>query len=257
MKALITALLLASTLAAGADTSPVPGSPAQRKIEMAETLLRKQPDRFQAENDLALALIARARETGDASYYAQAETAVARSLELRPQNFEGEQAHVALLLGEHKYDQALAEAKKLNLRMPDSVSVWGYMAEADEALGDYAEAARCAQWMLNLRPGNIPGLLRGAALREDWGDLEGAAELLDSALEQTPAFETEQTAQILTSLARLNRVSGKLEVADALLKRALTTFPDYYASMEELSRVRLAQHRESEIVELLQKRNVH
>ena len=257
MKALMPILLLTATIAVGADTGPTGLSPAQRRIEMAGVQLQKQPDRFQAENDLALALIARARETGDPSYYASAEAAVERSLQLGPRNFEGEQAHVALLLAEHRYEQALTEAKALNQNTPDSVSVWGYMAEGYEALGNYDEAARCAQWMMNLRPGNVAGLLRSGALREEWGDIEGAQEVLNSALEQTPAFETEQIAQILTGLARLNRVGGKLDVADSLLSRALTIFPDYYFSMEELSRLRQTQDRVSEAVELLQKRNLH
>ena len=40
-----------------------------------------------------------------------------------------------------------------------------------------------------------------------------------------------------------------------LLQQALKTFPDYYLSLEELAEVRLAQHRYSEAVELLEKRN--
>lgn len=257
MQVLILTLILASASAGAADTGLNPPSPALGRIETAETLLQKQPDRFQAHNSLALALISRARETADPSYYQQAESAIARSLQIQPHNFEGEQARVALLLAEHRYAEALAEAKALNRKTPDSVSIWGYVAEANEALGNYDDAARAAQWMTNLRPGNVPGLLRSAALREDWGDVEGAADLLNRALEETPAFETEQTAWILTSLARLNRLSGQLDGADSLLKRALASFPDYYASLEELSRLRMAEHRDGEAVELLHKRNFH
>jgi tetratricopeptide (TPR) repeat protein len=256
MRFFVLTLLLAALPASAAETGSAL-SPAQRRIEMAEKQLQKQPSRFQAENDLAMALMARARETADSSYYPQAESAIARSLQIQPHNFDGEQAHVALLLAEHRYAQALAEAKALNQRTPDSVSVWGYMAEADGALGNYDDAAKSAQWMLTLRPGNVPGLLRAAALREDWGDLDGAADLLHKALDEAPAFETEQTAWILTGLARLNRATGQLEAADFQLARALVSFPDYYASLEELSRVRMAQHREEEAVELLQKRNLH
>jgi len=256
MRDLVLILLLATLPAAAADTIPSP-SPAQRRVEMAKAVLEKQPDRFQAENDLAMALIGRARETADSSYYPQAEAAISRSFQLKPHNFEAAQAHVALLVAEHRYDQALAEAKILNHTTPDSVSVWGYMADAEEALGDYDEAAGAAQWMLTLRRGNVPGLLRAAALREDWGDIDGAADLLDKALEDTPAFETEQTAWILTGLARLSRVNGKLDTAEALLKRALQSFPDYYASLEELARLRTAQNRNGEAVEALEKRNAH
>src|ERR1043166_5761139 len=49
-------------------------------------------------------------------------------------------------------------------RVPDDILVWGYLADADIALGDYDDAEKSAQWMLDLRPGNIPGLLLGACL---------------------------------------------------------------------------------------------
>jgi tetratricopeptide (TPR) repeat protein len=257
MKTLFLTLLLAGMPEVGPETATTLPSPAQRRIEMAQTLLQQQPHRFQAENDLAFALISRARETADPSYYLQAQAAIARSSQIQPHNFEGDQAHVTLLLAEHRYSEALDEAKALNQTMPDSVVAWRFLAEAEEALGDYDDAAQSAQWMMNLRPGNVPGLLRSAALREDWGDIEGAEDLLNRALDATPAFETEQTASILSDLARLNRLIGRLDAADSLLKRALASFPDYYATLEELARLRMAQHRDAEAAELLQKRNLH
>ena len=173
-----------------------------------QKVLQKQPDRYQAYNDLALALVRRARETGDTSYYEQAREAIASSLRIQPENFEAGQAHVALLLAEHRYRPALEEAQALNHRMPDAVLIWGYMAEAEAALGDYQQAEESAQWMMNLRPGNLPAYLTGADLRQDWGDIDGALDFLSKALQQTPPFETEETAWILTRMARLHRQSG-------------------------------------------------
>jgi len=137
MRLLILALVLAAASAViAADNNAPPLSPAQRRIDAAKTVLQKQPDRFHAHNDLALGLISRARETGDSSYYEEAEKSIARSLQIQPQNFDGEQAHIALLLAEGRNAEALAEAKALNHKTPDAVLVWGYISEADEALGD-------------------------------------------------------------------------------------------------------------------------
>lgn len=255
MKVLVLAFILITPLAAVADSAAVPPSPAERRIDAAQISLRKQPDRFQAYNDLTLALISRARETGDAGYYRQAEESVAKSLQIQPNNFEGERAQVALLLAECKYQEALEKAKALNHRSPDAVPVWGELAEANAGLGDYDEAEKAAQWMMDLRPGNTGAFVTGAALREDWGDLDGAADFLSKALQQTPPFETEQTAWLLTALARLNRTTGKLEAADSFLGQALTAFPGYYLAIEELARLRMAQHRDTEAVELIRKRN--
>jgi tetratricopeptide (TPR) repeat protein len=230
-------------------------SPAELRIEAARKVLQKQPNRVQAYNDLAMALIRRARETADTSYYQQAAEAVANSLRLQPDNFEAGQARVALRLAERRYREALEEARALNHRTPDGVLVWGYMAEAQAALGDYDAAAESAQWMMNLRPGNLPAYLCGAALREDWGDLEGALDFLSRALQQVPPLETEEFAWILTQMARINRLAGRPEAAEPLLQQALKTFPEYSLSLEELAEVRLVEQRYPEAVELLQRRN--
>src|SRR5271157_1818463 len=132
MKTLVFALSL-SISAFGAAGGGEAGSPppAQLRIEAAQKVLEKQPKRYQAYNDLALALVRRARETADDSYYPQAQRAIENSLRIQPDNFEAGQAHVALLLAEHRYRDALEEARALNHRMPDAVLAWGYIADAD------------------------------------------------------------------------------------------------------------------------------
>ena len=256
MKNLVAALFL--TICATGTASAADGnspSPAALRIAGAQKVLQKQPSRYQAYNDLALALVRRARETGNISYYEQAQAAIDSSLRIQPRNFEAQQAHVNLLLSEHDYRQALDEARALNHRMPDAVLVWGYVAEAEAALGDYQQAEESAQWMMNLRPGNLPAYLTGADLREDWGDIDGAEDYLSKALQQTPPFESEETAWILTRMARLLRQSGRIDAADGLAQKALKTFPGYYLSLEELAEVRVAQHNWAEAVELAEKRN--
>jgi tetratricopeptide (TPR) repeat protein len=256
MNTFVLALTLAISIpviaGAGEDASP---SPATLRVEAAQKVLEKQPNRYQAENDLAIALIRRTRETGDKSYDQQAQAAIERSLKIQPENFEAGQAHVALLLAEHRYHSALDEARTLNHRMPDAVLVWGDLAEAQAALGDYKEAEAAAQWMMNLRPGNLPAYLCGAALRQDWGDMDGALDFLSKALQQTPPFETEETAWILTQMAQVHRQMGRPAAAETLLKQALQTFPGYYLSQEELAQVWLSQHRFTEAADLLGERN--
>jgi len=256
MKTLVFALFLTVSASSVAGAGEIgSSSPAELRILGAQKVLQKQPNRYQAYNDLALAFLRRARETGDSSYYEQAQAAITRSLQIEPKNFEGEQAHVELLLAEHRYRPALEQARALNQRMPDAVLVWGYIAEAEAALGDYQQAEEAAQWMMNLRPGNLPAYLTGADLRQDWGDIDGAEEYLSKAVQQTPPFESEETAWILTRKARLLRQSGHTDTAEALLQKALTIFPNYYLSLEELAEIRLDQHLYPQSVELLEKRN--
>jgi tetratricopeptide (TPR) repeat protein len=256
MKTLVLALSLSISAFGSAGAGDVGSpSPAQLRIEAARKVLEKQPNRYSTYNDLAVALVRRARETSDNSYLSQAQAAIADSLRIQPDNFEAGQAHVALLLAEHNYRQALEEARALNHRMPDAVLVWGYMAEADAAIGDYDQAEQAAQWMMDLRPGNLPAFLCGAALREDWGEIDGALDFLSKAFQQTPPLETEESAWIMAKMARLHRLAGRPDAAEPLLQQALKTFPDYYLSLEELSEVRLAQQRYSEAVDSLARRN--
>ena len=85
--------------------------------------------------------------------------------------------------------------------------------------------------------------------------MDGALDFFGKALQQTPPFETEETAWILTRMARVHRQMGRHAEAETLLTQALKMFPNYYLSQEELAQVRLAQHRYPEAVDLPVARN--
>jgi tetratricopeptide (TPR) repeat protein len=249
-------LLLALLPALGAGgTGPEQRSPAQQKIQAAQAAIEKTPDKYHPYNDLAVALARRARETSDLTYCQQAQEALDQSFRLAPENPEGQRAQIQVLLCRQEYAEALDKARVLNRRAPDDVATWGYIADAATALGDYDEAEKAAQWMLDLRPGNVPGLLCGATLREVYGDIEGALEFLNQAYQETPPFETEEVAWILTHMAHLQLMAGKPDLAEKLLGQALTVFPGYNLALEGSAGVRTAQHKYAEAVGLLRPRN--
>src|SRR5689334_1488111 len=97
--------VLISAIAAAAQLQPL--TPAQRAIAAAEAQIKKEPKASQGYNDLAKALVRRARETGDPDYYGKAAQAVENSLRIEPDNFEGYKAQVMVLLGGHEYAAAL------------------------------------------------------------------------------------------------------------------------------------------------------
>ena len=168
---LLVPLLASNAIASGQEPQL---SPAERKIAAARRAVAEHPEKYQFYNDLALALIRRVRETSEFNYYDQAEDALKQSLRLAPDNFESQKLHILLILGREQYAQARDAARALNKRMPDDVMVWGYIADADLALGDYDDAEKRTQWMLDLRPGNTPGFERAARLRTFYGDFDGA-----------------------------------------------------------------------------------
>jgi tetratricopeptide (TPR) repeat protein len=256
----LTALLLMhmAAVAAVAQTTTLPPdaklSPAERSMAQANRLIEKNPKNFEAYNALALALSRRARESSNVKFYAQAEETLKKSFELSPGNFDGERIHVWLLLGKHEFASAREGARKLNQKMPDDVMVYGFLTDANIELGNYKEAEDAAQLMLDLRPGNLPGLTRAAYLRELFGDLDGSVELMNMAYQSTPPSETEDRAWILSQIAHLQLMSGKITEADNTLQQALALFPGYHYALGNLAKVRLEQKRYEDAINLLQQR---
>jgi tetratricopeptide (TPR) repeat protein len=229
-------------------------SPAERSAVQARKLIEKNSKDFEAYNALGLALSRRARETSDVNFYNQAEDALQKSFEISPDNFDGKRIHVWLLLGKHEFAAALDEAKKLNQKMPDDVMLYGFLTDANVELGNYGDAEKAAQWMLDLKPGNIPGLTRAAYLRELFGDVDGSLELMNMAYESTPPSEIEDRAWIVTQMAHLDLSIGKIGEAEKLSQQALAMFPGYHYALGNLAKVRIQQKRYPEAVQLLQQR---
>ncbi len=244
-------LLIAAGLSLEAE-GPVL-SPAETRIQAARRRIAADPGSPAHFNALALALAQRARESSDQAYYDRALETLKRSFELAPGNFEGEKIRAWVLLGRHDFGAALELAKTLNRKAPDDVQVYGYLADAYIELGKYAEAEKAAQWMLDLRPGNVAGLTRGAYLRELFGDLDGAVEFMNEAYARTPPGEAEDRAWILTHLAHLQRLLGRFDVARRLLSEAFRLYPDYHYALAELGRVAMAQGENAEAARLFQK----
>ena len=155
-----------ATFAQTTASQPSALSPAQLSITKAQQIIEKNPKDFEAYNALALALARRARETSDPNFYTQAEQALDKSFASSAGNYDGARIQVWLLLGKHEFASAKDAATKLNKRVPDDVMVYGFLTDANVELGNYSAAENAAQWMLNLRPGNLPGLTRAAYLRE-------------------------------------------------------------------------------------------
>jgi tetratricopeptide (TPR) repeat protein len=255
MKRTLALLLLMTAFATAETNGNAPNlSPAERGIAAAEKQIEKKPTQCAGYNQLAMALARRARETSDVKFYAQAEDALKKSLQLTPGNLDGEKVHVWLLLGKHEFAAALDAAKVLNKRVPDDVLVYGFLTDANVELGNYNDAEKAAQWMLDLRPGNLPGLTRAAFLRELFGDIDGAFEFMDMAYQSTPPTELEDRAWILSQMGHLRLISGKPDQADKILKQALYLFPGYHYALGNLAKVRLQQKHYDEAVNLLQQR---
>jgi tetratricopeptide (TPR) repeat protein len=138
--------------------------------------------------------------------------------------------------------------------MPDDIMTYGFLADANVELGNYKEAEKAAQTMLDLRTGNLPALTRAAYLRELFGDVDGSLELMNMALQSTAPSEVEDAAWILTQMAHLKLAVGNTADAEKYAENALKLFPNYHYALGNLAKVRIQQARYDEAIQLLQQR---
>ena len=239
MKLTFTILFVAgSVLLGNAQATRV--TPAEQRIAAARQQVASDPKGPEGYNNLALALLSRARETGSSEYDHQAAEAVAAGLGLAPKDFQLRKAHVAVLLDERDFTRARDEAKELKMQTPDDATVRGYLARAYMGLGNYDDAVESAQWMLRLQPFNVPGLLIAADIRQHDGDLTGALEALDRAYAETSPDETGELASIANHIAAIDIDTGKLDAARQMLQRADELFPGYPETIKNRARVGVA-----------------
>jgi tetratricopeptide (TPR) repeat protein len=248
------AVLCVVTLGLTAGTHGATQTPAEQAAAAARAVIERDPGVADGHNQLALALARRARETSDPEHYREAERAITRALAIAPGNFESRKLRAWVLLGRHEFQQALDLAMSLNREMPDDLLVYGLLTDAHVQLGNYEDAERACQWMLDLRPGNVPAFTRAAHLRELFGDIEGALELMTKAYERTSPLEIEDRAWILTQIGQLELTAGRADVAERILDQALTLFPGYHYALAGLANVRTAQHRHADAAHLHERR---
>jgi tetratricopeptide (TPR) repeat protein len=205
-------------------------------------------------NAQALEYVRQARDTANPAYHEKAEVALKQSFEAAPDNFDGLKAKTWLLLGQHRFAEALELAKKLNKKAPDDLQVYGFLVDANVELGNYSDAEKAAQWMLDLRPGNAPGLTRAAYLRELFKDYEGALQLMQQALQRTRVDDKSDRAWILTHVGRLLSKKRDFANAEMALNTALGLFPEYHYALANLAEIRKEQKNYAAAAELYRRR---
>ena len=206
-------------------------------------------------NAQALEYVQQARDTANPVYHAKAEEALRKSFEAAPDNFDGLKAKTWLLLGQHRFAEALEVATKLNQRAPEDIQVSGFLVDANVELGNYTEAEKAAQWMLDLRPGNTPGLTRAAYLRELYKDVDGALQLMQQAFNRTRSEDKGDRAWILTHIGRLLGKKHDYSNAGLALKAALEIIPDYHYALGNLAEIRKEQKNFSAAADLYRRRS--
>jgi len=118
--------------------------------------------------------------------------------------------------------------------------------------GALNEAVDAYQVVVDQRPGP-QAYARIAQLRWIRGDLDGALEMMTTAVRSTSLRTPESAAWVRVRLAILLMQLDELGAADAVLARTLVLQPGYPPALHTTGRLRLAQNRISEAISLLQR----
>ncbi len=182
-------------------------------------------------------LLHRYRETAKTTFVMQAQAAVDKALAIAPTDYIAQRSEVAVMLARHDDARALALITALNRRFPDDVDTYALLIDAELALGRYVHAEQDTQRLLDLRPDNLPGLIRAARLRELYGDWQGAIDFLNASLNRITEDNAELRAHLYTQLARLHFGAGHADIAQQALAAAFKAVPDYHLALEQSVRI--------------------
>ena len=203
---------------------------------------------------LGQAYVLKARESGDPTYYALAEAALRRCLELGPDPATATRAATDLAsvqLAQHQFREALTTGQRaVGFGSADPVP-YGPIGDAYLELGEYDKAEAAYEKMKTL-PGPFYPHGRLAMLKFFKGDPAAAI------VEMRRAAETgihgnqpkEHVAWAQVRLGALLFQTADLAAAARAYQDALATFPRYHRAQSGLAQVRAAEGRYAEAIEL-------
>ena len=214
-------------------------TPADGQIRAAQIIMENRPQLPGGYLLLADAFMLKARESGDFSFNAKAEEALARSEKVAPGNYDALKLRAKLLLTYHRFPEALEISRRAAELNPRDHDVYGAMTDALIELGDYPAAVEAAQKMVDLRP-DTASYSRVSYLRTLHGDTKGAIEAMRQAAESANPKNLESVAWCRVQLGDELTNAGRLQEAEREYDHALYVFPSSHLALAAKARARLA-----------------
>jgi tetratricopeptide (TPR) repeat protein len=241
------------------------GSETDRQIQTLQDHMRVAPDDYAGYDNLGSAFLQKARDTGDITYYDLAEQTLRKALDLAPQDFRAADplVHMALVyMGEHRFRDALAAAQKAIGTGSGNLAAFAVEGDAYTDMGDYDEAAAAYNALRALgREIASPSTLaymsdsRIAYLRYLHGDSAEAIRLMKSAV--AAALQThvprENLAWLYFELGERYFQTGDMKNAELSYQSGMAADPNHYRSLAGLAKVRAAQGKTEESIQLYQR----
>lgn len=240
-------------------------SATDKEIEALQDRVKKSPSDYSGYDQLGAAFFQKARETGDIAYYDRAEQTLQKSLQLAPQDFRSSDPLVHLCLvymGEHRFSEVLNYAHKAMALGSGNLAAFAVEGDAYTDLGDYELASEAYNTIQALgsaiaSPLQLSYMLdsRKAYLSFLHGDSSQAIRLMNSAI--AAALQTQEPRENLAwlyfELGERYFQAGDLTDAERAYEAGIAADPNHYRSLAGLAKVRAAQGRLDESIQLYQR----
>ena len=235
-----------------------PGASTTSREGLSETVaamsaeLKKSPTNSVAAVRLADALLRQGRVLNHAGLPMRAESALDRVLLANPSDYFARRMRATVYMAQHRFREALAEAKRCRALRPDDDVIDGIIGDASVEIGDYASAFSAFDRMVLSRPDST-AYARVSYARELQGDLAGAIDLMMMADSATSAHDLEAQAWHASQLGHLHLTAGDDASARREYLRAESLFPGYPLAAGGLARVDMAADRPADALARLTK----
>ena len=241
-----------------------PTSETDKQIQTLQDHVKEAPGDYAGYDQLGSAFFQKARETGDIAFYDLAEQTLNKALALAPQDFRAADplVHMALVyMGEHRFSDALTYAQKAIGTGSGNLAAFAIEGDAYTDMGDYDEAATAYNIVQSLGRAILSPVAlaymsdsRIAYLCYLRGDSAEAIRLMKSAI--AAALQTnvprENLAWLYFELGERYFQAGDLGNAALSYQSGITADPNHYRSLAGLAKVRAAQGKLEESIELYQ-----
>ena len=214
--------------------------------------LAKSPVNSAAAVSLADALLRQTRVLNHAGLPSRAEAVLNRVLQTSPSDYLARRMRATVYLAQHRFREALIEARRCRTLRADDPVVDGIMGDASLELGDYATAFSAFDRMTASRP-DATTYARVSYARELQGDLAAAIDLMTMADAATSAHDPEAQAWHAAQLGHLHLTAGDIAAARREYLRAESVFPGYPLAGSGLARVDMAAGRPADALARLEK----
>jgi tetratricopeptide (TPR) repeat protein len=223
-----------------------------RAITAWNTNVTSNAGDYVSATNLGNVYVGRARLTGDLADYERALTAADRAIQIDATYLPARGLRATILFALHDFRGALMQAQATRDLDAGNLQALATIGDASLELGDVDAARRAYAELERLAP-SAPVFSRLAHLAFIEGEPDRAIGLVQMAVDAVagePPSET--TAFYAFQLGELYRARGEVAKAAAAYEQALADLPTYVPASAGLARIREAQGRREEAIELLE-----